>query len=671
MDFLYTPVAIGAVAVFVLLFIIVMISRLYRTVEQGQALIINTPWGTKVSFSGGIVIPIVYRAEYMDISVKSIEVDRQGLNGLICADNIRADIKVAFFVRINKTTEDVLRVASSVGVSRASDRKTIEDLFQAKFSEALKSVGKKMNFIDLYNTRDIFKDQIVQVIGRDLNGYSLEDAAIDYLEQTPLELLNPDNILDAEGRKKIIELTTTQRIKANEIQREGEKVIKKQDVETREAILSLERQQAEAEARQHREIATVQARETAEQAKVEAEGRQKSEQARISTEQELGVQKQQAQREVEIAGKNREGAVMVENERIQKERDLEATARHRAVALVEIEMEKAVAIERKNIAEVIRERVAVERTVAEEEERIKDVRVISEAKRVKEVAVQGAQQHAEEGRIREVTAAQSAETAAGHAAKEKMILAEAEQGAAERQAVAAIRRAEGKQAEAAADGLARVKVREADAEAIRKIGFAEVEVKQANAKAVRELGMAEVDVRKAGVTVVREQGAAEASAIEAKMLAEAKGLTEKLESMGHLSPEARGHEEFRIKLERDVEVAKAQITADVAIAGERAKLLAEPLKNAKFEIVGGDGEFFERFVKALSLGKGIDATISKSTLLQSATQDYLTGERSLPDDLKALAAGLGADGLRDLSLADLARKLGKDPATLAGLLKRG
>ena len=39
----------------------------------------------------------------MDISVKRIEIDRHGEEGLICKDNIRADIKVAFFVRVNKT----------------------------------------------------------------------------------------------------------------------------------------------------------------------------------------------------------------------------------------------------------------------------------------------------------------------------------------------------------------------------------------------------------------------------------------------------------------------------------------------------------------------------------------------------------------------------------------
>ena len=253
-----TGLVVGSVIVFG---VIQFVRSYFRKVDQGFAMIVNTlREEPTVTFTGALVLPVIHRVEIMDISLKTIEVDRQGSNGLICSDNIRADIKVTFFVRVNKTAGDVLKVAGSVGVIRASDRKTLEELFQAKFSEALKTVGKKMNFIDLYNERDQFKEQIVRIIGRDLNGYSLEDAAIDYLEQTPLKLLDPDNILDSEGRKKIIDLTTQQRIKANEIQREGEKIIKKQDVEAREALLALERQQAEAEAKQHREIATNRAR---------------------------------------------------------------------------------------------------------------------------------------------------------------------------------------------------------------------------------------------------------------------------------------------------------------------------------------------------------------------------------------------------------------------------
>jgi uncharacterized membrane protein YqiK len=194
-------------------------------VKKGTALIKTGAGGTKIDFNGMIVIPIFHRVETMDISLKRIEIDRTGHNGLICKDNIRADIKVAFFVRVNNVEDDVLRVAQSVGCDRASSEPEIRTLFDAKFSEALKTVGKRFEFIALYEDRDTFRDEILKVIGTDLNGFVLDDAAIDYLEQTPLESLDPDNILDAEGIKKITSLTAEQAKLANNIQRDKEKVI--------------------------------------------------------------------------------------------------------------------------------------------------------------------------------------------------------------------------------------------------------------------------------------------------------------------------------------------------------------------------------------------------------------------------------------------------------------
>ena len=131
-------IAIGAIF-FLLIFgagAIVMVARLYRKVDQGKALIINKLGNEPtVTFTGGLVIPVIHRAEVMDISVKTIEVDRRGDDGLICKDNIRADIKVTFFVRVNKTSDDVLKVAQSIGCARASDPGTLEELFAAKFSK--------------------------------------------------------------------------------------------------------------------------------------------------------------------------------------------------------------------------------------------------------------------------------------------------------------------------------------------------------------------------------------------------------------------------------------------------------------------------------------------------------------------------------------------------------
>ena len=125
------------IALFTVLFLAgsaVLISRFYRKVEQGQALVRNGMGGTKVSFSGMVILPVLHAPEYMDISVKRVEIDRNGKNGLICMDNMRADIKVAFFVRVNQTPQDVLKVAQSVGCVRASSFEAMSRLGTNKTS---------------------------------------------------------------------------------------------------------------------------------------------------------------------------------------------------------------------------------------------------------------------------------------------------------------------------------------------------------------------------------------------------------------------------------------------------------------------------------------------------------------------------------------------------------
>ncbi len=115
----FTIVAIGVIALLVLI-ILISFARFYVKVPQGWALIINDMSSTpKVKFTGGIVWPVINKKELMKISLITLEVDRKNKDGLICKDNIRADIVVAFYMRVNETQQDVLKVAKSIGVQRA------------------------------------------------------------------------------------------------------------------------------------------------------------------------------------------------------------------------------------------------------------------------------------------------------------------------------------------------------------------------------------------------------------------------------------------------------------------------------------------------------------------------------------------------------------------------
>lgn len=192
-------------------------SRKTWALEKGRALLVSTPNGTRVSFQGALVLPLLHRAELMDITTRVLEIERSGRQGLICRDNIRADICARFYVRVNQTIEDVLRVATAIGCARASDPAVLRELFEAKFSEALKTVARTLDFEELVSRRQEFRDGVIGVIGADLSGFVLDDLVIDELEQTPIEHLDPNNILDAEGIRKITQRTVEQQLAATEL----------------------------------------------------------------------------------------------------------------------------------------------------------------------------------------------------------------------------------------------------------------------------------------------------------------------------------------------------------------------------------------------------------------------------------------------------------------------
>ncbi len=687
---LFTAVIIG---VLVFIGFLVAIVKMYKKALQGQALVKTGMGGTKVSFNGMFVVPVIHKLEIMDITLKTIVISRTGKEGLVCRDNMRADIKVTFFLRVNQTTEDVKQVAQSIGSQRASDHEQLEILFDAKFSEALKTVGKNFEFVELYTGRDNFKQDILNIIGTDLNGYVLDDCAIDYLEQTPIGELDENNILDSEGIKKIIDLTSTQKVQSNKIEREKEKTLTKQNVEAQEVILELERQQAEAEARQKKEIESVRAREESETAKIKEEERLKAERARITTEEELDVAEENKLREVMVAAKNKERTEAVENEKVDRARLLELTEKERLVEIARIEKEKAVEEERKNIQDVIRERVSIEKTVVVEKEHMKDIEAVAEADRTKKVAITLAEKDAEESLVKMIKDAEAKKQAAEHLAKQKLVDAQAAENAAIHEAQAKKTLAEAQAAQAAAIGMSEAQVMEAKAAASEKEGDAAASVIEmqalAEAKGIREKGFAQAEADEklgnvaASVSFQKgesdakvvelmaqseeKKGLAEAKVMREKFAADADGIREKAEAMKALDANGKSHEEFKLQLQTDKEIELSRIAVQEQIALSQAQVISEALKAADIEIVGGETMFFEQIVGSITKGKTVDKMLNNSEVL-TQVKDTFFGTESGANFTERLndfvgQFGLKSEDVKNLSVSAVLLQMAKKAST--------
>ncbi len=661
---LFKLLATVAWGVFGLLFIgfPLVLKLFYKKVTQGKAIVRNGLGGSKVSFTGMWVVPILHNWEIMNISVKRVEIAREGKDGLICKDNLRADIRVAFFVKVNDNQEDVLKVAKALGTQKASDSSTLMEFFDAKFSEALKTAGKKFDFVQLYTERVQFKEEILQVIGEDLNGYKLEDAAIDYLEQTELKFLNPDNVLDSEGIKKITEKTASEMVKANQIQRDKEKTIKEQDVSAREAILELEKQQAEAEAKQEREIKTIQSREDSQIKTVAEEERFKYEQARIKTDEELSILEENKQRSVIVAQKAKEATEAIESERVEKQRELEKTEREKIVTLAQIEKNKKVEEENKNIQEVIKERVMVQKSVVLEEEKIKDTKEFAEADRKKKVSITLAEADAEVKVIDRIKEAEADKKSAEIKAEKDIVIAETNLKTSFKQAEATKVIADARAEEAAVEGVSEARVIKARAEAIEVEGIAKAKVTKLEADAKAEAIEKEATAIAKGIEAeklatakgVEAEGVAEAKVIKEKAVAEAEGINEKAQAMKEFDAIGREHEEFKLRLNKEKEIELAQISIQKDIALAQAQVVSEGLKNSNIDIVGGDSIFFDKLIKTITVGKQADALIDKSHVLKDVKETFFNGDqRKFKEELRNFVDlfGINTEDIKNLTIS--------------------
>jgi flotillin len=678
-------IVIGIIVI--VLVVIGMISLMFiRKIQPGRAGVKTGMGGIRVAFDWMIAVPFLQNYHIVDISVKKLEIARKGKDGLVCKDNIRADITVAFYIRVDATEESVRKVAQMLTPERVSDLEQLRELFEAKFSEALKTAGKQMEFHSLFTERITFRDQIQATIGKDLDGFLLQDVAIDYLEQTPLDQHDPNNVLDAEGIKKITEITQRERVVANEHSQRTGVQIEKENADADIARREQKRRNEEDTAKQTRAITEIRANEEAESRKVIEARRQEVEAKRLEADEAIRLRTEDMNRAVQ----EREFTVKKEKQRLEQESQQEGeearVRRERTVALASLDKDAKVAeagvdVERKR-AIVVAEQKAV---VQQEEEKL-NIEARMTAERVRDVTLIEAEMNAKKGqvekvvaseaerdsernlaeaeKIKRVTAAEGAREAAIRDAERIQTMAEAEAKASERKRHAMEQEAEGLAAQSAAAGIGEAKVitakaaaKKADASALRELGLAEADVIKAKGDVTAEVTQSQAEAEAEGT---KDRELATATGIQAKGLAEAKSIEEKAKAMKLLHEAGQQHEEFRLRLnkERDVELAAINVERDIARA--HSDVVGEALRNSKIDIVGGENDFFEKIVRAVGNGKSVDRLVNNSETLSDIKNTFFNGDADhfrtqLQQWVKDF--GIKTEDLKNLTIAALLGKM--------------
>ncbi|MEZ9526122.1 peptidase [Enterovibrio norvegicus] len=663
------------IGISVFLIVMVFLTSRYKKVRgEGDALIVNGLHRTRASLTGTFVWPIVNRFEYMDITRKKISVVRSGrkdqegeeYEGLHCRDNIRADLKVDFYIGVNHEEEDIVRVAKLFTAHEASNLDRLKEHFQPKFSEALKTAVKQFEFEELLTNRRAFRDAVVEVIGSEMDGFKIYDVVIDKVDQTALDAHSPDNILDVEGIRKISAITAQKNTETNAIRQDERTTMKKKNVEAEANRLQLDKQEKESIARIQREVDIIKAQEEALAAEKQQEYLRVTELAKLETEEEVSKKRESVEMEVEMTRIANQRQVAIQQEELT--RSVETEKVRTATEVVEREMHKETTVEEalKAVSETRSQRVEIERKIAREEEETENLRVNERVGREKRVKMIEAEAAAEAAQLELLVGARAEKDAAKERAERLLIENEAELKVktrdaendlavktreAEAEHIVTTKRAEAGYVAKEREAAAKERMAHAEKEMISATGLAEVEVDRERAQAIKETGEAEA-------FAMQSAGEAEAQALRAKGLAEAESQTARFEAAQQYDEHTRDHDKWVMQLQQDKDLEIARIDAQKTVVSENAKALAEALSKADIRLFGGEG--MEQIRRTIMDASAIDAKFEQSKVLNPLVSEYVDGNRSLPEDLKAILENteLKSSDLSNVALASLLNSQG-------------
>ncbi len=352
--------------ILILTALIVTITKLYRKTSANEAFVRTGMGGSKVILDGGtMVVPVVHKLVNVSLETMKLEVERKGADALITKDNLRVDVKAEFYIKVQANSEDILNAARSLG-EKSVEAASVGKLVFEKLVSALRSVAATKELIELHSKRDEFASAVQEIVRKDLreNGLSLESVTISRLDQTDQTLLRDDNIFDAQGKKKITEITQSALVERNKIEREAEQAITGKNVVTTQQILNMQKAQAEAEAQQALELAKI--RSAADREKQEFQIQQDQVLIQRAQEKEkIQILKEQA---IATADREREIAIAVKDTERQKVEKLalEAEAEREKASQQIVTVQVTAEAER----EASKKLIAAKQTI--EQERIKN-----------------------------------------------------------------------------------------------------------------------------------------------------------------------------------------------------------------------------------------------------------------------------------------------------------
>lgn len=142
---------------------------------------------------------------------------------------MKAEVKAIFYIRVDNNEQAIINVLQSVGNQRIESQRALEHIFVDKFSESMQTIAHHFYQDEIALRIEEFKHHLFNIIGTDLNGFILDDIAIEYIN--PLKNSGETTTTDAYRKyeEQLSEIKKTAQKTENELHNEKEKHRKTQN----------------------------------------------------------------------------------------------------------------------------------------------------------------------------------------------------------------------------------------------------------------------------------------------------------------------------------------------------------------------------------------------------------------------------------------------------------
>jgi len=301
-------IIIGLILVTIVLLVIGVLS-LWRKVPQDKALVVTGVRKRVISGAGGLIIPILERADRISLENMKIYV---GTQGALTEQGVGLTVSGVAIIKVKSDKESILSAIEQFNSgNEAKTIKVIEDISKSVLDGKLREIISKLTVEEIYKDREKFASQVQEVAARDLADMGLEVKAF-----TIIDISDENGYLESLGKKRIAEVKRDAEIA--EANAEMETKVKTSEANRQGQQAFLQSETKIAEAAKEKELLVQNYRKEQETAKAIADLAYEIERNKVNkevTETEMQVEFLRKQKETEVA----------EQEALRKEKELNAT----------------------------------------------------------------------------------------------------------------------------------------------------------------------------------------------------------------------------------------------------------------------------------------------------------------------------------------------------------